>query len=366
MSRQYIGIVFGGQSTEHEVSLQSAINILKAIDKNKYHPVLLRIDKQGEWYLNNVQHVLNSEEPVIISISKLDKTKINVKDSSVQYFSNDSLRSVYALSQLDIIFPIIHGKLGEDGTLQGLFRMANLPFVGSDVLGSAISMDKDFTKRLLSHAGLKVAPWCSFTSSQRININPQTLIKRFGLPLFVKPANQGSSIGISKIYDIKDFNTALDLAFTFDQKVLIEKFIKGREIECAILGNDNPQASPCGEILVNDSFYSYNYKYIEKNIAKIIIPAEINYKTSESIRKISINAFQILECCGMARIDVFLTDVGEIIVNEVNTLPGFTDISTYPKLWQVAGLSYKNLINRLIELAQEHHTKNSQLKNSLD
>jgi D-alanine-D-alanine ligase len=364
MAKQRVGIVFGGKSAEHEVSLQSAKNILEAIDKNKFEVVLLGIDKQGEWHLNDASgFLLNAENPKLIALNRSGENVALVPGSSSQQLI--TRQQAQPLSQVDVIFPIVHGTLGEDGSLQGLLRMANLPFVGSDVLGSAVSMDKDFTKRLLRDAGLNVAPWISVTQTQRANIDAQAVIARFGLPLFIKPANQGSSVGVSKVDSLETFDAALDLAFTFDRKVLIEQGIKGREIECAVLGNDVPEASPCGEVVVHDAFYSYDTKYISESGAQVVVPAAISDEASAAIRAVAISAFQALECFGMAREDVFLTDAGEIIVNEVNTLPGFTNISMYPKLWQAAGLSYSDLITRLIELAQQRHQCSSQLKSSV-
>ena len=364
MAKQRVGIVFGGKSAEHEVSLQSAKNILEAIDKSKYEVVLLGIDKQGEWHLNDASgFLLNADNPALIALNRSGENVALVPGSASQQLI--TRQQAQPLSQLDVIFPIVHGTLGEDGSLQGLLRMANLPFVGSDVLGSAVSMDKDFTKRLLRDAGLKVAPWISVTQAQRARLDAQAVIDQFGLPLFIKPANQGSSVGVSKVDHIDDLAAALDLAFTFDRKVLIEQGIKGREIECAVLGNDEPEASPCGEVVVHDAFYSYDTKYISADGAQVVVPAAISEEASEAIRAVAIRAFQALECFGMARVDVFLTESGEIVVNEVNTLPGFTNISMYPKLWQAAGLSYSELITRLIELAQQRHQQSSQLKSSV-
>ncbi len=364
MAKQRVGVVFGGKSAEHEVSLQSARNILEAIDKSKYEVVLLGIDKQGEWHLNDASgFLLNADNPATIALNRSGENVALVPGSASQQLI--TRQQAAPLAQVDVIFPIVHGTLGEDGSLQGLLRMANLPFVGSDVLGSAVSMDKDFTKRLLRDAGLKVAPWVSVTQAQRASVDAQAVIDRLGLPLFIKPANQGSSVGVSKVDSIEAFNDALDFAFTFDRKVLIEQGIEGREIECAVLGNEAPEASPCGEVVVHDAFYSYDTKYISANGAHVVVPAAISDEASAAIRAVAITAFQALECFGMARVDVFLTDGGEIIVNEVNTLPGFTNISMYPKLWQAAGLSYSALISRLIELAQERHQQSSQLKSSV-
>jgi D-alanine-D-alanine ligase len=259
----------------------------------------------------------------------------------------------------------VHGTLGEDGSLQGMLRMANIPFVGSSVLGSAVSMDKDITKRLLRDAGLKVASFVTLTRANRHNHSFADISKQLGLPLFIKPANQGSSVGVSKIKNAHEFNQAIELAFRFDHKVLVEEAIVGREIECAILGNDYPKASVCGEIVVNDEFYSYDTKYISETGAQVVVPANLPEHINSKIQQIAIQAFQALECKGMARVDVFLTHTGDVIINEVNTLPGFTNISMYPKLWEASGLGYSELITTLIELALEQHQQDQQLQSSV-
>lgn len=365
MKKQRVGIVFGGKSSEHEVSLQSAKNIVDAIDKTRFEVVLLGIDKQGQWHLNDASNfLLNAENPSLIALNRTAKQVALIPGEAQNPLI--ARHDAHPLSQLDVIFPVVHGTQGEDGSLQGLLRMASLPFVGSDVLGSAVSMDKDVTKRLLRDAGLNVAPWMSVTQAQLNSLDSEAVIKRFGLPLFIKPANQGSSVGVSKVTTAEEFRAALELAFKFDRKVLIEKGIKGREIECAVLGNDKPEASPCGEVVVNDAFYSYDTKYISETGAHTVIPADVPSAVDEAIRQVAITAFTALECSGMARVDVFYTDEGEIIVNEVNTLPGFTNISMYPKLWQAAGLSYQDLITRLIALALERHQQGSLLKTTLD
>lgn len=267
------------------------------------------------------------------------------------------------LPTVDVIFPIVHGTLGEDGSLQGMLRVANLPFVGSDVLGSAACMDKDVTKRLLRDAGLNIAPFITLTRANRISFSE--VESRLGLPLFVKPANQGSSVGVSKVTSEAQYDQAVALAFEFDHKVVVEQGIKGREIECAVLGNDHPQASTCGEIVLNSDFYAYDTKYIDDNGATVVVPAAIAPEINDKIREIAIQAYQTLGCAGMARVDVFLTAENDVVINEINTLPGFTNISMYPKLWQASGLGYTDLITRLIELALERHAADSALKTSM-
>jgi len=364
MTKLRVGIVFGGKSAEHEVSLQSAKNIIDAIDQSRFDISLLGIDKQGQWHLNEASDfLLNAENPSLIALNQSGKNVALIPGQTHHQFIESS--SAGQLAQLDVIFPIVHGTLGEDGSLQGMLRMANLPFVGSGVLGSAVCMDKDFTKRLLRDAGITVAPSVTLTCSRRQHADFDDIKTQLGIPMFIKPANQGSSVGVSKVYDAEQFEQALDLAFSFDRKVLIEKAINGREIECAVLGNENPEASLCGEVVLSDDFYSYQTKYIDENGARVVVPADISPQASDAIRQLAIRAFLALECSGMARVDVFLTDDNQIIVNEVNTLPGFTNISMYPKLWQASGRSYSALITRLIELALERHQQESALKSSI-
>ncbi len=261
-----------------------------------------------------------------------------------------------------MIFPIVHGTLGEDGCLQGLLRMADLPFVGSDVLGSAVCMDKDVSKRLLRDAGIAVTPFITLNRRNAARTSFDMAVGKLGLPMFVKPANQGSSVGVSKVNDEAEYHAAVELALGFDEKVLVESAVRGREIECAVLGNDNPIASGCGEIVVSSGFYSYDSKYIDDQAAQVVVPADISVEASERIRRLAIEAFEVLGCAGLARVDVFLTDDGEVLINEINSLPGFTRISMYPKLWQAAGMSYSELVSRLIELALERHAGRKGLK----
>ncbi|HFK5793090.1 TPA: D-alanine--D-alanine ligase [Enterobacter asburiae] len=365
MAKQRVGIVFGGKSTEHEVSLQSAKNIVDAIDKSRFDVVLLGIDKQGQWHVNDAsQYLLNAHDPAHIALNPSEVSVATVP--GVVKGQLIDAGNAQALAQIDVVFPIVHGTLGEDGSLQGMLRMANLPFVGSDVLGSAACMDKDVTKRLLRDAGLNIAPFVTLTRANRDKHSFAQISGELGLPLFVKPANQGSSVGVSKVTSEAEFTQAVRLAFEFDHKVVVEQGIKGREIECAVLGNDFPQASTCGEVVLNSDFYSYDTKYIDDKGAQVVVPADIDPAINDKIRAIAIRAYQALGCCGMARVDVFLTPDNEVVINEINTLPGFTNISMYPKLWQASGLSYPELITRLIELALERHAADSALKSSVN
>jgi D-alanine-D-alanine ligase len=364
MKKIRVGIIFGGKSAEHEVSLQSAKNIVDAIDMQQFDVTLLGIDKQGAWHVNDASnYLLNSQDPARIALNRSNQNVALIPGQSHHQLIES--RDASALSQLDVVFPIVHGTLGEDGSLQGLLRMANIPFVGSSVLGSAVSMDKDVAKRLLRDAGLLVAPFITLSRINRDQHSFESISEKLGLPLFVKPANQGSSVGVSKVRTATEFTQALDLAFAYDHKVLVESAIVGREIECAVLGNERPSASVCGEVILSDEFYSYDTKYINEQGAVVAVPAELSADASERIRAIAVQAFQVLECQGMARVDVFLTQDGDVVINEINTLPGFTNISMYPKLWAASGVSYTDLITQLIELALERHQRDSALKSTV-
>ncbi|WP_080874108.1 D-alanine--D-alanine ligase [Oceanobacillus timonensis] len=362
--KKKVGIVFGGKSSEHEVSLQSAKNIVEAIDVNKYDVYLFGIDKQGNWHVNDRSHYLiNEEDPSLIALNKTGEGIAIVPGAEEkQIIQTDSDVSI---DQLDVIFPIVHGTLGEDGSLQGMLRMANIPFVGSGVLGSAISMDKDIAKRLLLDAGLNVARGYSFRKAQQDDISYQAIIAELGTPLFIKPANQGSSVGVHKVETEEAFYNAIQDAFLYDHKVLVEEAVTGREIECSVLGNDHPIASVPGEILPTVEFYSYEAKYIDESGANLEIPAVLDEDVAAKIQKTAVQAFEALNCEGLARVDVFLKEDNTVVINEINTLPGFTKISMYPKLWEESGITYSELIEKLIELAIERHERDRQLKSSI-
>ncbi|POA98364.1 D-alanine--D-alanine ligase [Chromobacterium sinusclupearum] len=365
MSKIRVGLIFGGQSSEHEVSLQSARNILDALDKDKFEASLIGIDKHGQWHVSQpANFLLNADDPARIALRQSGDGVALVPGQSEQQLV--AAADAHPLAQIDVAFPIVHGTLGEDGSLQGLLTMANIPFVGADVLGSAICMDKDVAKRLLRDAGLKVAPFVTLTRTRAAQADFAAIVAQLGLPLFVKPANQGSSVGVSKVRNEDEFHAALAHALRFDHKVLVEQAVTGREIECAVLGNAHPQASGCGEIALNDEFYAYDTKYLNEDGARVVVPADIPDQACQRIRRIAVEAFQALECSGMARVDVFLTPDGEVVINELNTLPGFTNISMYPKLWQAAGLSYRDLISALIELALEKGRQDAALCRSAE
>lgn len=314
-----IGVLFGGKSAEHEVSIQSAKNVIKALDKTKYQITPVKINGDGKF---------NAE----------------------------------MVKKFDVIFPVLHGPFGEDGSMQGLLKLANVPFVGAGVLGSAVGMDKDVMKRLLREAGIPIGKFIALKKDNEINFN--LIKKELGLPMFIKPANMGSSVGVSKVRNENEFKKAVKNAFRYDNKILIEEFIDGREIECAILGNDHPMASIPGEVVAVKEFYSYNAKYKDTD-SRTEIPANIDKKTAKKAQEFALKTFQTLNCEGLGRVDCFLKKNGQVLVNEINTLPGFTDISMYPKLWEASGIPQVKLLDRLIDLAIARFKNEKKLKTSV-
>jgi D-alanine-D-alanine ligase len=324
-----VAILFGGKSAEHEVSLRSAKNVAAALDPKKYDVTELMIPKTGTWKISSE-----------------------------------------ALARFDVIFPVLHGPFGEDGTVQGLLKLANVAFVGPGVLGSAVGMDKDIARRLLRDAGIPIGKFLTVTKTDPVSFKDAK--KKLGIPLFIKPANLGSSVGVYKVKTEKEFDAAIKSALKFDTKVLIEEFIKGREVECAVLGNENPRASVVGEIIPHHEFYSYEAKYLDENGAGLEIPAKIPKKVEKRIQELAIKTFKTLACEGMSRVDFFLKDNGpngapfggEVVINEINTIPGFTSISMYPKLWEASGIPPKRLVDTLISLAIARFKRDAKLKTS--
>ena len=350
-----IAILCGGVSPEHEISLNSAHNIYKAIGRAKYDVVAIGVARDGAWC-----HLPEAEffKTKSLDVSAGRRLVLSPgSDRVIKYESGDG-----AFPKLDAVFPIIHGPFGEDGTLQGLLSILGLPFAGPGVLGSSVGMDKDVAKRLLRDAGIAVAPWVTVFKHEQPKF--PAIIAELGFPLFVKPANMGSSVGISKAENEPELLMAVEEAFRFDTKVLVEKGIFGREIETAVLGNlENARVSGVGEIVMEKGLYDYNSKYLSPDAAKVVIPAEgLSEKAIENIRATALKAYQALGLEGLSRMDVFLVDDDMVIVNEPNTLPGFTDISMYPKLWAAAGVAFPDLIDRLIQLAIERHQRDGVLQ----
>lgn len=365
MTKIRVGVLFGGKSAEHEISLLSAKSVVAAMDKNKYEVVLIGINKSGEWFLHD------NLDRCLLNSNNADQIQLTETEQSVTLVPKKAGNPLISLSAkklnqaLDVVFPVLHGTYGEDGTIQGLLKLVNLPFVGASVLASAIGMDKDVMKRLFKEGGLPTAKFLVVNKHNRHTLDFNFVKKTLGLPLFIKPANLGSSVGISKVKNAEEFQEKLEFAFQFDRKVLIEEYIPGREIECAVLGNEDPIASKPGEVIPQHEFYSYEAKYLDNQGALFEIPAKLPEFIVKEIQTLAISAYKILCCEGMARVDMFLTGENKIILNEINTIPGFTSISMYPKMWEASGLSYSDLIDRLIQLALERFKQEQNLKTSV-
>lgn len=359
-----VGVVFGGRSGEHQVSLRSARSIVAAIDRSRYDVTLVGIDTFGRWHLleqgaferltqGTLPSLQGAGDEVLLPGAPTPGTLVRLGAAQSPPQS------------LDVVFPALHGTYGEDGCVQGLLDLADVAYVGSGVLGSALGMDKIVQKRLLLAAGIPVVP---FLAMSRFELEQQpdiaaAWVRKLGLPVFVKPANMGSSVGVSKVTSFDQLDAAIAEALSYDNKILIEEGIDAREIECAVLGNDDPEASVVGEICPKDDFYSYDAKYVDDDGATLLIPAPLSEEQAAEIRSLSTRVFRELDCAGMARVDFLLDrNSGELYVNELNSIPGFTTISMYPKLWEASGLPYSKLIDKLIALALERHERKKQLK----
>jgi len=354
-----VGIVYGGRSPEHQISLLSAQNVLKSLDKEKYEPVLIGIDKEGTWHINQEGLALiNADDPNKIAMQQVDMPVIISQNTGEK--SLTSTKTKASVGNIDVLFPILHGTYGEDGSIQGLAKLADLPCVGCGILGSAVGIDKDIMKHVLRSSNIKVADWVTIRNSAD-QADYQEIEAKLGHELFIKPANLGSSVGVSYVKTEKDFQAALQHALQYDHKVIIEEKISGREIECAVLGNEHPRASIPGEVKAAGGFYSYENKYLDEKGAELFIPADLSEEQVAKVQALSIDTYRQLECRGMTRVDMFLTNDDELVINEVNTIPGFTNISMYPKLWEVSGISQTALITELIELAIAEHARLNKL-----
>lgn len=333
MPKLRVGVLYGGRSSEHEVSLMSACSVMEALDRDKYEIIPIKIEKDGHW----------EKELLIQGDPTLDQG-------------------------IDVVFPVLHGPYGEDGTIQGLLELANLPYVGGGVASSAVAMDKAFMRSLFTLAGLPLVPWDTVLYHQWEEDSEaigQRLEQSIGYPMFIKPANLGSSVGVSKVKSPSDLGPAMELAFSFDRKVVVEQAVLGvREIECSVLGHNKVQASVLGEIVPAHEFYDYQAKYHAEN-SLLIIPAPLTEEQTKEIRHYACLAFRAVDCSGMGRVDFFVNGQGQIFLNEINTIPGFTQISMYPKLWEQSGLPYSTLLDRLIELALEKHRERQALRTSI-
>jgi D-alanine-D-alanine ligase len=402
MKKLRVGVLFGGRSGEHEVSLLSAASVLKAIDRTRYEVVPIGITKQGRWLVSgDAERLLSGDFPDTGTLRAGDPQHTapaallakgqgvivppmpaaeGGRGGTLVPFEREasSISPAHDVLQLDVVFPVLHGTFGEDGTMQGLFELAGLAYVGSGVLGSATGMDKEVMKRLFLAAGLPITKHVTFLRHQWQQ-GPKKVIAKLEaalkFPLFVKPANLGSSVGISKAHDRKELGPAIDLAAGFDRKIVVEQAVggrgnrskmgKARELEVAVLGNDEPKASVVGEIVPGKEFYDYEAKYLSEG-SQAIIPAKLTKKQSQQVQAMALDAFRACDCAGLARVDFLLEagDSGRLYLNEINTMPGFTSISMYPKLWQASGMKYRDLISRLIELALERKAEQEQISYS--
>jgi D-alanine-D-alanine ligase len=356
-----VALLFGGKSAEHEISVISARNILEAMDPKKYDVVAIGIDKQGRWFFDERARLLRSRARAQVKFPSREAPAAVLPGTT----QTPLMTRRRLLGKIDVVFPVLHGPLGEDGTVQGLLKLADVPFVGAGVLGSAVGMDKDVMKRLLRDAKLPIPKFLVFERVDAHKIAFAAVKRALGLPFFVKPANLGSSVGIRKVTASRQLAGALKEAFRYDNKILIEESIQGREIECSVLGNENPVASVPGEIITRHDFYSYDAKYLDPKGAELIIPAALATNVVKQVQALALRTFKTLACEGMARVDFFLRHNREIFINEINTIPGFTQISMYPKLWEASGIPYPKLIDHLIELALERFEREKKLRTSL-
>jgi D-alanine-D-alanine ligase len=354
-----VGVVYGGRSGEHEVSVTSAGSIFKHIDRTKYEPIAIRIEKDGRW-------TLPDQAPLAVPAAEVIQRARAGRADGAPLGGGDA--AVLSSLALDVVFPVLHGPYGEDGTIQGLLELANLPYVGPGVLASAAGMDKTVMRVLFAAAGLPLCPWHGFVRAEWLRDRARILdaLGPLGLPLFVKPANLGSSVGISKVKSAPELVPAVEHAFEFDRKVVVEAAVPhAREIECGVLGNDDPEASLPGEIIPSREFYDYEAKYLDDDSTSVV-PADLPAATIAEVRRLSLAAFRAVDAAGLAREqEVHARHTGAIVLNEINTMPGFTTISMYPKMWEASGVAYPALIDRLIQLGLERFAQKQRLRTSV-
>ena len=347
--RIHLVVLFGGRSAEHDVSCTTAAHVLRAVDPDRYRITPIGISTDGQWALSEQALAALEAGPEAIP-GRLEPIGSSVSPSPV-------LADAASGADRTVVLPLLHGPMGEDGTVQGLLELADLPFVGSGVLGSAVAMDKAMAKQVLTAAGIPQARYRTFAEHELSPGTPSDLADELGLPAFVKPANMGSSVGVSKAHSVEEIRDAIEHALTYDETIVVEEGIVGREIEVAVLGNREPEASLAGEIVPGEEFYSYDDKYVTDG-AQLLIPAPLETEAMDDVRRLAIDGFRALRCEGLARVDFFYETDGAargFLLNEINTMPGFTPISMYPKLWIHSGMSYAGLIDRLVELAIDRH-----------
>ena len=353
-----VGVIFGGKSAEHEVSLQTARTIINSLDKKKYEVVPIGITKGGKWLIQDrARYLLNADNPKLIKLNKSNR-EIALAGSSSGTLTEVSGRSE---SKIDVAFPALHGPYGEDGSVQGFLKVAGIPFVGAGVLGSAVGMDKDVAKRLLRDAGIPIPKFLVFRRGEKISY--KEVSKKLGKVVFIKPANLGSSVGIYKVKTRQEFEHAVKDAFHYDFKVLVEEAIKGREIECGVIGNGRPMVSLPGEIIPRHEFYDYEAKYIDEEGADFEVPVKLPKKVTKKIQETAARAYRTLGCEGMGRVDMFLKKNGAVLVNEINTIPGPV---MFRRLWEASGLSLPKLLDKLVEFAIERFNRERKLKTTFN
>jgi D-alanine-D-alanine ligase len=364
MSKVRVVVLYGGRSGEHEVSLQSAASVINNLDRDRFEIVPVAIDKQGRWHLNDVSLLKGKKSLPVFK----DAPKVLLPPNPADTSSGSALIGLSGSGEprtIDVVFPVMHGPLCEDGTIQGLLELADVPYVGSGVLASAVAMDKEMTKRVVREAGLPIVSYVSFKHElwkKEKESSAERIQKELGYPVFVKPANLGSSVGVHKVKEPSVLNAALEDAFNYDTKVLVEAAVNAREIEVSVLENPDTAADPlvsvAGEINPSHEFYSYEAKYLDEKGAMLIIPAKLSTEQTKCVQDLAKRAFLAIECEGMARVDLLLDRTsGKFFFNEMNTIPGFTSISMYPKLWEASGIGYKELLSRLVDLAISRHKR---------
>ena len=386
MKKLRVGVIYGGRSGEHEISVASAASVIKSLDRTRYEPLPIRIEKDGRWVIADkaptatsaaevIEHARSSasravrqgRDTVFIAYPSED-TMLTVERRPAPRGSEDIDRAAVTGLGLDVVFPVLHGPYGEDGTIQGLFELANVPYVGPGVLASSVGMDKAAMRMIFAARGLPIVPWKAFLRREWQDHRDGVLesARALGLPVFVKPANLGSSVGISKVKSSEDLAAAIEHALEFDRKIVIEWGVpEAREIECAVLGNDDPQASLPGEVIPGREFYDYEAKYLDDG-SRTVVPAELTPEQTTEVQQLAISAFRAIDAAGMSRVDFLVARTsGMIYLNEINTIPGFTTISMFAKMWDASGVSYPALVDRLIQLALERHAEKQRLRTSV-
>ena len=366
-----VGVIFGGRSGEHEVSLQSARSVMAALDATKYEVVPIGIDKNGRWLTGEVMKALangeQNSQPATLLPDPQSSALMRLEPRDMQP------TGISAVSELDVVIPVLHGPYGEDGTVQGLLELANLPYVGAGVVGSAVGMDKAIFKHVMTANGIPVLPWLLVTAREwrkRPSAILDDIEAKLTYPVFTKPANLGSSVGICKCNHRAELEAGMEEAVSYDRRVVIEQGINVRELEVSVLGNEDPIASVVGEIRPRRDFYDYVAKYLAEpgsdEDSELIIPAELSETESDTVRALAIKAYKAIDCAGLGRVDLMMDkDSGQLYMNEINTIPGFTRISMYPKLWEATGTRYSDLLDKLIDLAIERHEEKEQLKKTI-